>query len=336
MLLAGLQRQPHRRLPRGILRHADQPARHVALEPIAGGKEPGMRAAEAHRHAEALRRSDHHIRAHLAGWGQQRQRQRIGGDDRQRVNRVRRGDFLRQVAQGAGRARILQHQRKRLHRADRRRIAGGDIHQSDPDRPRPGRQHGACLRMQISRNRQHVGFRLAEAVRHRHRFRRGGRLVEQRCIGDLHARQVADHRLKIQQRFQPALGDLRLVGRVSGVPAGTFQHVAQDDGRRHGAVVAHADQRLLAHIPVGQTAQFGDHPGLIQGRRQIEAAVHADRFRHGHRGDVGQGRGADRMQHGSQIGFRRPDMTAHESIRRFQLRQLSQGIHAHSVSRNSS
>ena len=41
-------------------------------------KNAGVRAAEAHRHAEALRRTDHHVGAHLARRRQQRQRQRIG------------------------------------------------------------------------------------------------------------------------------------------------------------------------------------------------------------------------------------------------------------------
>ena len=127
VLLARLQREPHRRLAGGIQRHADQPARHVALVGIARRQIAGVRTAEAHRHAEALRRTHHHIGAHLARRRQQRQRQRIGADDDQRVRLVRRADLRRQLADRAGGAGILQHQRERLRRGDRRQIAGRDI-----------------------------------------------------------------------------------------------------------------------------------------------------------------------------------------------------------------
>ena len=53
-------------------------------------------------------------------------------------------------------------------------------------------------------------------VQHRHRFGGGSRLVEQRRVGDLHARQVAHHRLKREQRLEASLRDLGLVG-VYGV-----------------------------------------------------------------------------------------------------------------------
>jgi hypothetical protein len=41
----------------------------------------------------------------------------------------------------------------------------------------------------------------------RHRFRRGGGLVQQRRVGHLHRRQVGDHRLEREQRFQAPLRD---------------------------------------------------------------------------------------------------------------------------------
>ena len=88
VLLAGLQREPHRRCARRVLAHADQPPGHLPLVGVARGEEAGVRAAEAHRHAEALRRAHHHVGAHLAGRRQQRQRQRIGGDDRERAGGV--------------------------------------------------------------------------------------------------------------------------------------------------------------------------------------------------------------------------------------------------------
>jgi hypothetical protein len=51
-------------------------------------------------------------------------------------------------------------------------------------------------------------------VEHGHRLGGGGGFVEQRGVGDVEAGQVGDHGLEIEQRFEPALRDLGLVGRV--------------------------------------------------------------------------------------------------------------------------
>ena len=40
---------------------------------------------------------------------------------------------------------------------------------------------------------------------HRHRFGGGGRFIEHRSVGQGQAGEIADHRLEIQQRFEPAL-----------------------------------------------------------------------------------------------------------------------------------
>ena len=75
------------------------------------------------------------------------------------------------------------------------------------------------------------------------------------------AGQVLDHGLEVQQRFQPALGDLRLVRRVGRVPAGVLQDVAADHGRGDGPVVAEADhgrQHLVLRRP--DPAQLGAAP----------------------------------------------------------------------------
>jgi hypothetical protein len=102
VLLARLQGETHRRLPGGVKRNADQPPRHEPLVGIARGQVPGMRAAESHRHAETLRRTDHDVGAHLAGWRQQRERQRIGAHDYQRIDLIRLADLRREFAHRAG------------------------------------------------------------------------------------------------------------------------------------------------------------------------------------------------------------------------------------------
>jgi hypothetical protein len=74
----------------------------------------------------------------------------------------------------------------------------------------------------------------------------GRGLVEQRGVGDRQPGQVRHHRLEVQQRLQPALADLGLVGRVGGVPGRVLQHVALDRGRRDRAVKALPD-----HLTIG-------------------------------------------------------------------------------------
>ena len=78
----------------------------------------------------------------------------------------------------------------------------------------------------------------------RHRLRGSGALVEQRRVGGRQPGQVGDDGLEVEQRLEAALGDLRLVRRVGGVPAGVLEHVAPDHRRRDGRVVAEADHRL--------------------------------------------------------------------------------------------
>ena len=82
---------------------------------------------------------------------------------------------------------------------------------------------------------------LREAPDHRHRF--GGRrgLVEERRICHRQAGEIDHHLLEVEQRLQPPLGNLGLVGRVGGVPARVLEHVALDHRGRVRAVIAHAD-----------------------------------------------------------------------------------------------
>ena len=173
----------------------------------------------------------------------------------------------------------------------------------------------------IGRHREHVGFRLADGVRHRHRLGRRGRLIQQRGVGDLHAGQLADHRLEIQQRFQPALRDLRLVRRVGGVPAGIFQHVAQDHRRRDACrdSPCRSATSSARSAPPARAARRSRAASSIGGGRSSAWLV---RIAAGTvlRGQVVQGRGADRVQHRGDVGLRRADMARDETVRRLERR----------------
>ena len=107
---------------------------------------------------------------------------------------------------------------------------------------------------------------------HRHGLGGGGGLVKQRCIGQLHAGQIHHHLLEVQQGFHPALTDLGLIGRIGGIPAGVFQHVAQDHARQHRAVIAHAQHGNEDLVSPGHLAQIGKRHALALGRFEVQGA----------------------------------------------------------------
>ncbi len=61
VLLARLQREPVSRTSVGIMRNADEPARHVPFVLIARREISGVRSAKAERNAETLRGADRNI-----------------------------------------------------------------------------------------------------------------------------------------------------------------------------------------------------------------------------------------------------------------------------------
>lgn len=144
-----------------------------------------------------------------------------------------------------------------------------------------GLHHGKGLRMAILIDEKHIALGLRDAFGQRHGLSRCRGFIEQRGVGQFEAGKVDGQLLEIQQRFEPALRDLRLVRRVRGVPAGIFQHVAQDDGWRESAVIAHADQAGPELILLGIAAQFCQRRRFVEGRRQIQRTVEANPRRHG-------------------------------------------------------
>ncbi|MNL48515.1 hypothetical protein D3C87_1713810 [compost metagenome] len=120
--------------------------------------------------------------------------------------------------------------------------------------------------------------------------------------------------LEIQQRFEPTLGDLRLIRCVSGVPAGIFQHVAQDDGRRERAVIAHADQAGPDLILLGIAAQLGQCRFFVQCRWQIERLVQANSRRHGLFDQFDPAAKTEAVEHRLLLGGIRPKVTAEKGI----------------------
>ena len=157
----------------------------------------------------------------------------------------------------------------------------------------------------------------------------GGGFVEQRGAGQVESGEVDGQLLEIQQRFQAALGDFRLVGRIGSVPAGILQHVAEDHRRRHGAVVAHADQAGPALVEPGVAAQARQGGLFVERGGQFQRPVEADRRRHRLHDQFGASGNSEEVQHG--LLFRRigAEVAAQEGIGGLELgegRRLRHGF----------
>ncbi len=200
-----------------------------------------MRPAIAHRHAEALAVTQGHVGSPLARRRQQHQGQQIGGGDNERAGGVGLLGECAIVVDVAVGGRILhQHAEGRLGEVVLLVMADDDL---DTQRFGAGAHDGQRLRVDEFGDEEDVGVGAAgpRALAEGHGLGRGRTFVQQRGVGDLQAGQVSDHRLEVDQRFQPALGDFGLVGRIGGVPAGVLQDVALDDRRGDGVMIAHAD-----------------------------------------------------------------------------------------------
>ncbi len=244
VLLAGLQRHAVGAMALGVDRDANQPPRRVPHELLARREEGGVRPAEPERHAEALRVADDDVGAELAGRRQQREREQIGGGRDQHLRGVGAGDDRSDVDDGAVIVRVLQQRAEHLRRVEGPRVGSGDL-EPDPERLGAALQHGHGLREDPVRDQEDaaVGRLLRRhPMQQRHRLAGRGRLVEQRGSGHGQPGEIGDDGLEVQQRFEAALGDLGLVGRVGCVPARILEHAAANHARGDRVVVAQADE----------------------------------------------------------------------------------------------
>ncbi|MCY1419974.1 hypothetical protein D9M71_355800 [compost metagenome] len=155
---------------------------------------------------------------------------------------------------------------------------------------------------------------LRQALAEGHGFGGGGGLVEQGGVGDLHAGQVADQGLEVQQGFQAALGDFRLVGGIGGVPGRVFQQVAQDRAGGVAGVVALADVVLEQLVLRGDGLDRGEGFGLALAGRQVEHAGALDALGDDAGHQRVQGVMAGQRQHGGDVRVTRADMAGDELV----------------------
>ena len=313
VLLTCLQGQPVGGATRGVDRDADQSSGHLALQAGADRHHPGVRAPEAHRDAEALGRAHHDVRTELSGRREQAQREQVGGHDQAGPGAVhalgQRCEVGRIVDQARGRRRADEH-------AEVPGVGQAGQHvahvEGDPQRLGTGGQHGQCLRVGVGVDDEGGGPRTVDPVQQRHRLGGCRGLVEHGGIRDGQAGEVADHGLEVQQRLEPALRDLGLVGRVGRVPARRLQDVAPDHRRGQGVLVAQADHRDGPGVGPGDTTQLGGHLVLTEGRGQVESLRPGDGGRHRRARQGVQVGLADHLEHVRHVLGRGPDVALDE------------------------
>ena len=160
-----------------------------------------------------------------------------------------------------------------------------------------------------------------DAVAHVHGLGRRRAFVEQRGVGAAKPGEVHHHGLEVEQGLQPALGNLRLIGRVRSVPARILQDVALDDRRRDGVVVAEADHGARHAVASGERRQLSQHVPLGAAFRESRRNLGADRGRHRRIHEGVEGLVAHIFEHGRHVLVARADMPADEGVRLLQSRQ---------------
>ena len=307
VLFAHLERHAQRFAAQTVHRDADDAARHVAFVGFARGHVAGAGSSEAHRRAEALARTHGDVGAPFARRLQQRERQQVRHGRNERplgVSGRGEGGVVAHMAVGGG---ILHDGAELLAREFVLVVVVDD--QFDPEGFAAREQHVERLREEVAVDEELAAplpDRLARAQgeHHEHRLGRGGPFVQQRAVADLHARERDHGRLEVQERFEAALRDFGLIGRIGGVPCGVLEDVAHDGGRHGIGVVSHADERPQAAVALGQRTDVrrvlvfahalrGQRDGFLQtdGLRDHLCDQFLDRS------------DADGLQHGFQVAF---------------------------------
>ena len=233
-----------------------------------------MRTAIAHRNTKTLRVAEHDIGSPFPRRGEQSQRSQVTGHRYSDAELFGRGGHRTVIFNRTHTVGVLQHHGKyvvgqvkavpRLHIDLDTEVVGAHFQN----------RQGLWVYIRINQNTVCTGLcLLARTVveEHKHGFSAGGAFVKQRSIGDGHSGEVAHHGLVVQQRFQTALCNLRLVRSVGSVPTRVLQHIALNHRRNHRWVVTQTDV-ILEHLvlrsnsaEVGEVSPLGHRRGELQG-----------------------------------------------------------------------
>ncbi len=199
----------------------------------------------------------------------------------------------------------------------------GDDH-GQAERDGPGAQHAEGLGEDGGVDEQHgVVGDLRRAAHEGHRLGGGRPLVEEGGPGRGEAGEVGDDGLEVEQRLEPALGDLRLVGRVRRVPGRVLQDVALDDRRGDRAVVPQPDERGEHGVAGGDLAQLGDDGRLGGGGLDRQLTREADAAGHGGVDEVVEAGAADGLEHPGEVALAGADVAGGEVGQRWRAHERS-------------
>ena len=127
-------------------------------------------------------------------------------------------------------------------------------------------------------------------------------------------RQIAHDGLEVEQRLEPALRDLGLVGRVLRVPARVLQHVALDDRGRDAVGVAHAEKAPPHLVLVGDLAELLEQVALRERLGEGQPPAQPDGARDGLVDEALERVLADDAKHLGDIVVVRTDVAGHELV----------------------
>ncbi len=307
MLLARLQGEDIAALARGVYRLADDSPRHPADELLPGREKAVVRPAvrgEVPRRLPFAERD----RAPVAGGRlEHAERQRIDVGDRERLGVVRGGRELRCRLETSEDVRLLEdHAGSALGcGADLVRVGRAatvrDFDDLEPEARRVRLDDLPHLRI---RGLGDDDLRLARRVlRDVARVGGDGRAVVAGRIRDVHAGELADRGLVLEDRLEHALAHLRLVGRVCRQELAALKHRVDDRGNVVVVDPGPEERKFAGRVVVARRELGQMRRELVLGERrlEVERAVEADAG-----GDVAEelvDRGdADRAQHLLPVG----------------------------------
>ena len=220
MLLARGQRQHVANLAVHILRLADDAAGELSRHGGCRGHEAEERAAERRVEAEGLTVADGDVRTHRARRGQNGAGDGVHAHDELGARGVDDLTGRLRVFDLAEVVRLLEVEARGViaeHFLERVEISSAVLCGDDKKLGIRGEAVGLHdlddLRMGAGGD---IGLRALAVLAHGDRLGCGGRAVVVRGVGNVHAGQLADHRLEFKRALQHTLADLRLIGGVAG------------------------------------------------------------------------------------------------------------------------
>eukprot|EP00960_Hanusia_phi_P006567 187797-Hanusia_phi.AAC.3 len=187
-------------------------------------------------------------------------------------------------------------------------------------------------------------LRLADGLAHGHGLSRSSSLVlleqshherrvsasyKKRRLPDIHGSDVSDHGLVVDQRLHAALGDLRLVRGVGGVPTRVLDDVPEDGRRSDRVVVAHSDVRLVQLVLRDHVEQLEAGIRLGHGLADLEGGAVADGAGDGLFDQLAHGGGSNSGEHVLLFVIAGPIVSPFELIGMLQPCRGSEGSRVH-------